>query len=25
MLVDLNGWEERCMAELGDQAIGKLA
>ena len=25
MLVDLNGLEERCMAELGDQAIGKLA
>jgi len=25
MLVDLNGWEERCMADLGDQAIGKLA
>ena len=25
MLVDLNGWEERCMSDLGDQAIGKLA
>ncbi len=25
MLVDLNGWEERCMAELGDQGVGKLA
>ena len=25
MLVDLNGWEERCMAELGDQSVGKLA